>query len=172
MRCDECKFWFRGTRRQYKNHPIIFTSSTEEGKGVCKSGGAVNGVTVGPTFGCIDFLPFSDLSDQEEFIVYDLEQWEIWEMVPCPNCRGVGSTPNSTACDRCAGTANVRKYADGYVGDECTREHPVEKARRIERQRQELMAKMHRELAELEAGGPEPVAPTRNLSIGGGSDPV
>jgi len=157
MHCKDCQHWFRGTSRQYKNNARIFLPSAEEGKAVCRSGGAIDGQVVPSTFGCVDFNPCEGEFDQIDFLKYDQEPWQVWEMIPCPDCRGEGSS-NDSACHRCAGTANVRKYADGFIGDERTREHPVEKEIRLEKQRQDLMARMRAELEELEKT-PAPVEP-------------
>ncbi len=168
MNCSDCKFWFRGTRRQYKNSPVVFTASASGEQGICRSGGAVNGLTIGPTFGCIDFSRFSNPDEQEDFIVYDAEPWQISEEIRCPDCNGYGC-----GCHRCASTGHVRKYADGYVGDEQTKEHPVERRMRLEKQRQVLMERMRAELAELEKDMMEValVKPEKPLALSGSSDP-
>jgi hypothetical protein len=175
MRCSDCKYWFRGTRKQYKNKLPIFIPSADNGNGVCRSGGMINGTVVGPTFGCIDFLLSASLvDDQEDSFSYDQEPWQVWEMIPCPDCLGVGSERDS-ACHRCVGTGNVRKYADGFVGEERTREHPVEKEMRLEKQRQDLMAKMRAELEELERVSELAQQDPKNTSgavLSGGSGPV
>ena len=57
-----------------------------------------------------------------------------WKMGPCPICFGVGSSEDGegAVCERCAGTGNVRHYADSKIGDEMTRLHPAERALRAE----------------------------------------
>ncbi len=152
MLCKDCKYWLRGRWHQYVSGPAQFHPVAAEGTGECRAGGFVCGQLVPAEFGCINFERFADISEQEERLVYDLEPWQVWELIPCPECNGVGSHQNASkpACSRCAGTGQVRKYADGYIGEEQTKEHPIERKLRLERQRQEIMDRMRLELEELE----------------------
>lgn len=64
--------------------------------------------------------------------------WRHWDVKACPGCSGIGSHAQLStvggypqmvggACDRCKGTGKVRHYDDGWIGEEGTRLHPMEK---------------------------------------------
>jgi len=114
------------------------------------------GIVTRDSFGCLVFKPFADPAEQEIRVIHQAEPWQVWEMVPCPNCRAVGSAGDA-ACERCAGTGQVRCYADGHVADERTREHPREAELRKERERQALTDEV-RTLGETEFRLPPPQA--------------
>jgi hypothetical protein len=87
-----------------------------QGKGHCD----VLNLDTLPEFGCLSFLQL--FSSHEEICSRLGEAWQYYWDVPCPDCNG-----QAYKCQRCMGTGRVRKYGDGYVGEERTRMHPKEK---------------------------------------------
>src|SRR5579862_9257049 len=107
MSCSVCKYWHRGTLTVYGD------GSTLE-KLLEKPKCSVLNIETPEDFGCIKF----EEAYEEQVSHYTKEgaPWENWVYGPCPDCQGVGN--NGSACHRCAGTAKVRFYDDGYVGEE------------------------------------------------------
>ncbi len=122
MRCDGCKNWRRGSRTEYGDGTVVDNTLPPTAKCAC----AILMIATAPDFGCNQFAEGS-ADDQIEVTRFEGEAWRHFEMIPCPDCSGVGSKAD-TACYRCAGTRNVRRYGDGFVGDERTRRHPKETA--------------------------------------------
>lgn len=149
MDCGTCRFWKRGTRRKFRSEEQFTAAGNDEGH-PCNSAGPIKDIITPADFGCINFVE-SVGEDQVEVLTFDGEPWQFWDMVPCPDCQGQGSTPEAGICWRCAGTSNVRKYADGYVGEEHTREHPRERALRLANKRTDALAKAQAEVARLQA---------------------
>ncbi len=155
MRCAGCRHWLRGTRVRFSSSER-WEPAAGEGFGLCR--GPLE-VPTKAQFGCVDFEQASDPADQEIVVRHEAEPWQIWTMVPCPDCHAAGSS-SDVGCHRCAGTGNVRLYGDGYLADERTREHAREAELRKERERRALAETMRAELAALEAA-PEPARPAR-----------
>lgn len=118
MRCDECQNWTKRRIIRYADGERVAWEAVG-GQGLC----SVLSLNTGPEFFCGKFEAGGTGGDIVE--ARDMLPWEWWEMIPCPDCRSQGSE-NDGACYRCAGTANVRRYGDGFVGDERTRRHPME----------------------------------------------
>jgi ribosomal protein L40E len=150
MRCDGCARWIAKALTSYGDGSEVVNYEAPAGTGLCvwltmkKIGQPAP--TVGhdlpqiklalenpnelvitdADFGC---NAFHDCGDLPRIVYLDSkrgEPWQYWQMGPCPECVGKGSQGDSS-CRRCAGTANVRYYDDGFVGDERTRKHPREK---------------------------------------------
>lgn len=155
--CSTCKFWKVGIRNVFASEEKFELTATA-GHGVCQTG-PMTGHATPELFGCNNYQQGTD-EDHIEVVIHNLEAWQIWTMIPCPDCQAVGNhggTHDSvSSCNRCAGTGNVRKYADGYVGDERTREHPKEKELRLEALKVKRLAELEAELAA--ATQPPPVA--------------
>lgn len=122
--CKDCGHWLTRHLTSYDDGSVIEKRLAPEGKGHC---GALN-MDTEPEFGCVRFEP----GDAHEITGHKVgAPWQHWEMGPCPDCNGVGSKwsdpANVAACRRCAGTAQVRYYDDGHIGEERTRLHPKEK---------------------------------------------
>lgn len=121
--CSNCAKWVRERVRVYGDGTRITYYVAPDGKGHC---GALAVDTV-PEFGCLKFAEAAAFSHVTVEHI-DGAPWERWAFIPCPDCNGVGSS-NDRACRRCAGTAKVRRYDDGYVAD-ATWDHPLEKERK------------------------------------------
>jgi len=124
--CSGCKNWRRGTRTEYGDGTVDDKTLPADGVAPC----AVLGIETAPDFGCNRFEQ-GDADDQIEVIVKDGAAWQNFEMTNCPDCSAVGSK-GDTACQRCCGTRMVRRYGDGWLGDERTRKHPKEIAAPVE----------------------------------------
>jgi hypothetical protein len=122
MHCHGCSHWVCERRRQYGDGTVQTDYVAPEGKGHCD----VLGMETAAAFGCLSFAPGGNHVETEYI---DGAPWERWAMVPCPDCEGRGCTMGGRACQRCSGTAKVRRYDDGYVADE-TWLHPKERERR------------------------------------------
>ena len=159
--CETCRFWKVGVRNLFASEEK-FETLAEPGHGICQTG-PMAGHATPQEFGCNNYQEGA-AEDHVETIQHDLEAWQIWVMVPCPDCQAIGNhggtSDSVSTCNRCAGTANVRKYADGYVGDEQTREHPKEKELRLEALRVKRLAELEAELAAA-AQPPKPPEPER-----------
>src|SRR5579863_7449404 len=117
MKCANCSNWTLERATVYEDGSRIVTYTAPVGKGHCDT---LNLDTV-PEFGCLSFAA----GDHVKLEHKTGAPWQHWKMIACPECNrnpGVGS---GFMC-RCAGTGNVRRYDDGYVGDEKTRMHPKE----------------------------------------------
>ena len=119
MQCDECEHWIITRETHYEDGSVVVNKRAPVGKGTCD----ILNVDTEADFGCTKF----SASGIHSVIFYKAgAPWQHHVMVPCPDCAGAGSN-NSTACMRCTGTAKVRRYDDGHVGEERTRQHPKEK---------------------------------------------
>ncbi len=120
--CSNCQKWVRERRRHYSDGTEQSYYLAPEGKGHCE----VLGLDTAVDFGCNKFM--ESWWDHVHVEHIDCAPWERWAHVPCPDCNGIGSA-NDRACQRCSGTAKVRRYDDGYVAD-ATWDHPLEKERK------------------------------------------
>jgi hypothetical protein len=146
--CSSCLHWLRGTWVSYANTAPQFVPSAPAGAGRCRDPGnpLCDQVTPGE-FGCLRHTLGTE-ADQVIREVHDQADWEIWELVPCPECRPPGVV-GEAACHRCAGKGEVPQYRDGYVGDQQTWEHPKAKERRLAREREERARVLRAELESL-----------------------
>lgn len=117
MRCALCGHWTTSCVNQYENGEELVTYAAPADKGMC----SVLNTETPSNFGCVQF----EEGSHKEITFKTGEPWQHFVMIPCPDCRGKGS--EYAACNRCAGTALVRKYDDGFIGEERTRMHPKEK---------------------------------------------
>lgn len=120
MTCDTCANWTVRRRRVYDNGDEVVTYEAPPGKGHC----AVLDIDRPPDFHCAAYAEGDDHVVTER--VHGAP-WEHYRYAPCPDCNGRGSIEGAQiCCQRCAGTARVRFYDDGYIGEEQTRRHPKE----------------------------------------------
>lgn len=131
--CNSCARWVTSRKTIYADGSEVLNFQAAANKGLCEA----LGIETAEGFGCNKFMAGVD-GCHVEVSQKTGSPWHHWGMIPCPDCRGKG-TPNagasdpqghemsSRACDRCAGTGNVRKYDDGFIGDERTRLHPKER---------------------------------------------
>jgi hypothetical protein len=174
VKCADCALWLRGRWVVFPSAARFEPAAPGESEGVCR--GPLAGRIVEADFGCVGFRQLASPAEQEERVVHAGEPWQVWEMIACPDCGGRGSTAgeppadggevSSSACYRCAGTGNVRRYADGFIGDERTREHPVEREIRKRETEQLLREKLAAELAALDQPPGAPAAATGASSLG------
>jgi hypothetical protein len=122
VKCEECEFWTIRRETHYGDGTVKQTWIALAGKGQCDK---LNQQTE-YDFGCTKFSRSE--GDHIDVTKKPGEPWQHWKMGPCPTCQSRGShnVELRPACDRCAGTAQVRFYEDGFVGDERTRRHPNE----------------------------------------------
>lgn len=120
MRCASCQHWTVSRITTYADKSEIVEWKAKEGRGLC----SVLDHETAAAFGCIEFSEGTDCQIIRKY--KQGEPWQHWVMIPCPDCDGKGSQ-FTTACRRCAGTSKVRRYDDGFVGEEQTRLHPKEK---------------------------------------------
>lgn len=130
MSCANCSNWITARKTLYGNGEEVVNWSAPTGKGACK----MLGIDTPAEFSCQGFTV-----GDEHVEILDRKPgapWQNWTMIPCPGCSGRGSPPGGAnpgetvyvrACTRCAGTGHVRRYDDGFEGDEQTRMHPKEK---------------------------------------------
>jgi hypothetical protein len=120
-RCFNCSSWITCRKVIFDGDgQEVITWNTSDGNGKC---GVLNFETP-PEFGCVSYSPGTSnvsVTHKPGFV------WEHFEYRPCPDCGGRGSTPEAGMCQRCYGTARVRFYDDGYIGEERTRLHPKER---------------------------------------------
>jgi hypothetical protein len=158
MSCANCRFWKRGTLRRYANTERYESAETEKGS-PCRAAGPLLGFCTPGDFSCSNYRKFNTKDDQVEVVINAGEPWQVWRMVPCPDCSGNGSNDSPTpGCHRCVGTGNVRAYDDGYVGEERTREHPRDREERLVRMREDRLTQARAEIAASEVE-PPPVTP-------------
>ncbi len=119
-KCFNCSHWIMCRKTIYGDGSEIVVPIAAMGKGNCQE----LGIDTTPDFGCQ-----SHRHGEEHAIVTHKggAPWENFEYKPCPDCDGRGSTPEAGMCYRCYGTARVRFYDDGYIGEERTRLHPKER---------------------------------------------
>ena len=120
--CSSCEHWTLARVTRYDDGSVIDNYRPPEGTGHCES----LSLDTAPEFFCAKFSPCPSDFDHVYTSHKEGAPWQHWVHVPCPDCKGVGSSYDC-ACGRCAGTARVRKYDDGYVGEEQHRIHPKEK---------------------------------------------
>lgn len=121
MPCETCANWTVRRRRVYDNGDEVITYEAPQGKGHCDK----LGIDTPPEFHCAAHAEGHDHVMTERI---DGAPWEHFQYRPCPDCNGRGSIEGAqTPCGRCVGTARVRFYDDGYIGEESTRLHPKEK---------------------------------------------
>ncbi len=154
MTCADCRYWKRGTLRRYANTERYEDATTEEGS-PCRAAGPLLGFCTPAEFSCSNYSEFDTEDDQVEVVLNAGEPWQVWRMIPCPDCSGAGSLDSPTpGCYRCVGTGNVRAYDDGYVGDERSREHPREREERLFLLREEKLSQARAEIAASEVEEP------------------
>jgi hypothetical protein len=161
-RCRDCAHWSLGTYKVFRSARFDVPLSAAPDEGLCGLG-FMYGKLVPAAFGCPEFESAADDSDHWEYLDYsDKEPWEVWDIIPCPECQGVGrSGPEpqgaaaTAACRRCAGTGKVRQYGDGIIGDEQTRLHPVEIEAFRKAKEDEILARARAEIARIGVA-PEP----------------
>ncbi len=146
MKCGDCKNWITTEKTVYGDGTEIVRRQSRDGHGQCE---ALKIETVA-AFGCISFDQGDDHIQVER---KSGAPWHHFVMIPCPNCNGRGS--GDGADHRCAGTGLVRKYDDGYIGDERTRKHPKE----IEQEKQDADAKRRAAAQAVIDGLPLPPEP-------------
>jgi hypothetical protein len=120
--CEGCQHWQTGKVVRYASGDEIKLSASPPGKGEC----AKLGITTEKTFGCNRFDEAQ--GDRTDITFKPGAPWQHWTMIKCPHCagRGSGLGERGTGCYHCVGTGKVRKYDDGFVGEERTRKHPKE----------------------------------------------
>jgi len=119
MKCDECEHWITTRETHYEDGSTVVNYRCPDGKGRCN----ILGIDTDPDFGC---NKFSGGTLRAVISYKSGAPWQHHVMGACPDCEGLGSQTGS-ACMRCAGTAKVRYYDDGHIGEERTRLHPDEK---------------------------------------------
>ena len=119
MTCETCAHWKIRAITRYGDGSFIETAKEANGQGRCD----VLGITVAADFGCNKYI---EGDDHETSVSKSGAPWQNWVMIKCPDCGGGGDGIGSPG-HRCAGTGLVRRYDDGYIGDEQTRLHPKEK---------------------------------------------
>jgi hypothetical protein len=154
--CAGCEYYQVGVTRIFKSSRITEYFYDDHAKGRCNFG-VMEGKEVPASFGCVDWK--ERVGPAIHPIAYgDKEMWDVWEMIPCPPCRGKGcdvENPNAPGCGFCAGTGNVRKYADGEIVSERIREHPVRVAEMRKQAEAEILARAHADIERIE-NPPEP----------------
>ena len=132
-KCENCTHWTVALKTIYGNGDEVVHWHAQPGKGSCS---VLGGHETLWDFGCQAFL---EGDCHESVSRKDGAPWDYWEHVTCPDCNGrcslwIPPPPNAQTvdtgdyvCRRCAGLGRVRKYDDGFVGDEQTRLHPREK---------------------------------------------
>jgi hypothetical protein len=127
MRCDGCKNWTTAKVTGYSDGSEVINWKAPDGKGRCD----ILKIDTTPEFGCVSFAQIPAGSLVLHVGAHIQKTWKngapwMHHIVgPCPDCRGRGS--DSGVCNRCAGTGKVRYYDDGFIGEEQTRLHPMEK---------------------------------------------
>jgi hypothetical protein len=122
MRCDGCSSWHTLRKTVYKDgSEVVNWQAPDANTGKC----VVLGLDTSADFGCAKFSPGTT------HVIIDKKfgtPWQHWRMIECPECKGHPGDHGGGRC-RCAGTGLVRRYDDGYVGEEHTRLHPEERKR-------------------------------------------
>ncbi len=118
MPCFRCEHWYQRDVTQYDDGTEIVTRQSPDGKGRC----LMLGIETDPDFACNKF--FENQGSSNDLITPKAgSPWQHFVMITCPKCQGGPGCGGQ--CD-CAGTGLVRKYDDGFIGDEKTRKHPKE----------------------------------------------
>jgi len=116
-RCDACAEWITAEVTRYENGTEIANKQVLDGRGYCHA----LKIETPPDFSCILFMA----GDNHRIITEKSgAPWNHFVMVPCPSCSGQAGCHGRC---QCAGTGLVRRYDDGFLGDEQTRMHPKEK---------------------------------------------
>lgn len=121
MSCQGCAKWIMARVTAYEDGSTITTFKAPDGLGHCEA----LGIDTAPDFHCAKFEEAGPGLSHAIVTQKPGAPWQHWVMIACPDCGGKGSQ-NDRKDDRCAGTGSVRKYDDGYIGDERTRRHPME----------------------------------------------
>jgi hypothetical protein len=119
MTCSTCAHWITTRKTVYGDGSEVVTYQCPDGKGRCEK----LEIDTPAEFGCAVFVEGQNpvrISEKPG------APWQFWEMVPCPVCAQKGLPPDGAKC-QCAGTGKVRRYDDGFIGDERTRLHPKER---------------------------------------------
>jgi hypothetical protein len=120
MTCSTCAHWVTTRKTVYGDNSEVVTYQCPDGKGRCEK----LEIDTPAEFGCSVFVEGQNpvrISEKPG------APWMHWQMVKCPVCAEKGLVPDAARC-QCAGTGLVRKYDDGFIGDEKTRIHPTERA--------------------------------------------
>jgi hypothetical protein len=119
MKCSDCGAWVLECATVYADGTRIVNYAAPAGKGHCE----ILNLDTAPEFGCLSFVA----GEHVRVVTKPGEPWQHWQTVPCPDCDGRGSHPGVFGhCRRCWGEAMVRKYDDGFVGENRQRRHPKE----------------------------------------------
>ena len=122
MTCSTCAHWVTTRKTVYGDGSEVVTYQCSDGKGHCEK----LEIDTSPDFTCA----YEDNSDHSGPVRIGNKlgaPWQFWSMIPCPVCAEKGLPPDGVHC-QCAGTGKVRRYDDGFIGDEKTRLHPTERA--------------------------------------------
>ncbi len=115
-RCDGCAEWITAEITRYDDGTEIVNRQSAENKGSCR----ILKIETDPEFGCNRF----QAGDDHQIVTQKSgAPWQHFVMIKCPACNA-GETCHGRC--QCAGTGLVRKYDDGFLGDESTRMHPKE----------------------------------------------
>lgn len=157
MKCSDCASWLTARITRYSDGSHITTYEAPHGKGHC----GVLGLETAADFGCLSFS--QEHAGHAEITEKVGPPWKHWVMIPCPDCIG----DNVPGCRRCAGTKNVRRYDDGFVGDERTRLHPNEKPQPLFCKNDQCKAPIEREWVACPRCGTRTEAPAQTVVIEG-----
>jgi hypothetical protein len=150
--CGDCKHRQIGIRKNFRFDKSYLFPFFTDGQSKCCGPGLMNGKPVPDDFGCVDFSVGNKHEIVEEYP--DKDPWDVWEWVQCPehppgNATVDGIEKRYGACTRCAGGGRVRKYGDGWEGDEQLQMHPAEVALRRSAIEADILAKARAEVERL-----------------------
>jgi hypothetical protein len=117
--CVTCRNWTLSEVTAYRDGSVVVEYQAPPDNGRC----AALKIETKFDFGCVAYVADEGWDHVKVLATKDGAPWQHFKMIPCPDCNG----GIHGACRRCAGTGLVRLYDDGYVGEEQTRMHPVEK---------------------------------------------
>jgi hypothetical protein len=123
MPCDDCKFWLCQKVTDYEDGTRIVNHQSAEGRGLCEN----LGIETDAMFWCAKWDEGRDhvaIAARKSGSPWHHSVWG-----KCPDCKATPGWVGGGICGRCAGTAKVLHYDDGYIGEEQTRMHPNEKAK-------------------------------------------
>jgi hypothetical protein len=121
--CLTCKSWICQRVMCYGDGSTVIKFETPEGRGEC----TLLKIETTADFGCKRFI---EGRDHIEVLGHKAgSPWQYFTLGPCPDCKD--SAGPGWMCRRCAGTAKVRYYDDGFVGDEQTKRHPKEPSDKV-----------------------------------------
>ena len=118
-KCSNCVKWLVQRVTDYEDGSRIINFETQPGMGRCE----YLKMDTAESFGCNQFA--------EGHVHVEImgkkagSPWMHSHWGPCPDCKDSPNGPG-WGCKRCAGSAKVLHYDDGYVGEEQTRKHPNE----------------------------------------------